>query len=73
MIIEFYEKPGCINNTKQKAKLKEHGLNVIAHSLLDEKWTHESLRPFFGNQALERWFNPSAPRIKSGEVQNDRL
>ncbi len=44
----FYEKPGCINNTKQKVLLKAAGHEVQAHNLLTEPWTAESLRPFFG-------------------------
>lgn len=30
----FYEKPGCINNTKQKARLLAAGHEVQAHNLL---------------------------------------
>ncbi|HAG82093.1 MAG TPA: hypothetical protein DCL61_13230 [Cyanobacteria bacterium UBA12227] len=64
----FYEKPGCINNTKQKALLKAAGHTVEAHSLLAEAWTVETLRPFFGNLPVIEWFNYTAPRIKSGEI-----
>lgn len=66
--IVFFEKPGCINNTKQKALLEEAGHQVIARDLLAESWTPERLRPFFGARPVSEWFNPSAPRIKSGEV-----
>ncbi|MFZ1025458.1 MAG: ArsC/Spx/MgsR family protein, partial [Limnoraphis robusta] len=31
-------------------------------------WTPEKLRPFFGDLPVTDWFNRSAPRIKSGEV-----
>jgi len=68
MEIQFYEKPGCVNNTRQKLMLTAEGHNVIAHSLLTETWTAESLRNFFGNMVVSDWFNNSAPRIKSGEV-----
>jgi nitrogenase-associated protein len=40
----------------------------LAKSLLTEKWTAERLRPFFGSLPVVLWFNPSAPRVKSGEV-----
>ena len=66
--ILFYEKPGCGGNTKQKAWLAASGHTVIAKDLLSEKWTAERLRPFFGNLPVTKWFNPAAPRIKSGEV-----
>jgi nitrogenase-associated protein len=64
----FYEKPGCINNTKQKALLKAAGHTVEAHNLLTEAWTVETLRPFFADLPVAEWFNPTAPRIKSGEI-----
>lgn len=64
----FYEKPGCINNTKQKALLMAAGHQVEPHNLLTTPWTAESLRPFFGSLPVSEWFNPTAPRIKSGEI-----
>ena len=66
--IIFYEKPGCINNTKQKKLLQDAGHRVDARSLLTTAWTPEELRPYFGDRPIAEWFNPSAPRIKSGEV-----
>jgi nitrogenase-associated protein len=64
----FYEKPGCGNNTKQKVWLAASGHTVLAKNILTEKWTAEKLRPFFGGQQVEKWFNRSAPQVKSGEV-----
>lgn len=64
----FYEKPGCINNTKQKALLSAAGHQVEAHNLLKTAWTPETLRPFFGGRPVAEWFNVTAPRIKSGEI-----
>jgi nitrogenase-associated protein len=66
--IIFYEKPGCINNTKQKALLQAAGHHLQACNLLLEPWTAQTLRPFFGTLPIAEWFNPSAPRIKSGAV-----
>lgn len=66
--ILFYEKPGCGNNTKQKIWLAASGHTVLAKNLLTEKWSAETLRSFFGELPVEKWFNPAAPRIKSGEV-----
>ncbi|MGK7926689.1 MAG: ArsC/Spx/MgsR family protein [Spirulina sp.] len=73
MNIIFYEKPGCINNTKQKALLAAAGHQVEAKSLLTEPWTSDRLRSFFGDRPVSEWFNPSAPRIKSGEVIPSQL
>lgn len=69
----FYEKPGCINNTKQKALLKAAGYEVQAHNLLSQAWTTEKLRVFFGERPVVEWFNRSAPRVKSGEVVPEQL
>ncbi|MGQ4647193.1 ArsC/Spx/MgsR family protein [Lyngbya aestuarii] len=69
----FYEKPGCINNTKQKALLKAAGHEVIAHNLLTQSWQVEELRLFFGELPVSEWFNRTAPRIKSGEVVPEKI
>ena len=69
MIIQFYEKPGCINNTRQKLLLESYGHTVIAHSILSEQWTKDKLRPFFGALPVHKWFNMAAPEIKSGEIE----
>lgn len=66
--VVFYEKPGCGNNTKQKVWLAASGHTVLAKNLLTEKWTAERLRAFFGDLPVAQWFNPAAPRVKSGEV-----
>lgn len=66
--IVFYEKPGCGNNTKQKAWLAASGHTVLARNLLTEKWSVARLRAFFDGLPVAQWFNPSAPRVKSGEV-----
>jgi len=64
----FYEKPGCGNNTKQKALLVAAGHEVIARNLLTEVWTPERLLAFFGSRPVAEWFNRAAPRVKSGEL-----
>ena len=64
----FYEKPGCINNTKQKTLLQGAGHDLEVHNLLTTPWTVERLRQFFGRRPIKDWFNPTAPRIKSGEI-----
>jgi nitrogenase-associated protein len=64
----FYEKPGCINNTKQKALLKAAGHEVQAHNLLTEPWTAERLSAFFGKRPVVEWFNRAAPQVQSNEV-----
>ena len=69
----FYEKPGCINNSKQKVLLAAAGHTVQAKSLLTEKWTAERLRAFFGDLPVAQWFNLSSPRVYGGEVSPEAL
>lgn len=66
--VVFFEKPGCGNNTRQKAWLAAAGHEVDARSLLTEAWTPERLRAFFGERPVAEWFNRASPRVKSGEV-----
>ncbi|NLH82970.1 MAG: hypothetical protein GX458_19315 [Phyllobacteriaceae bacterium] len=67
-VVKFWEKPGCANNTRQKALLAASGHTVIAASLLTEPWEAERLRSFFGDRPVAEWFNRASPRVKSGEV-----
>lgn len=64
----FFEKPGCSNNIRQKLWLAASGHTVLVKNLLKEKWNRRELRPFFGDLPVALWFNMSAPRIKSGEI-----
>jgi len=67
-IVLFYEKPGCGTNARQKRMLEAAGHTVIAISLLAEPWTEARLLSFFGDLLVASWFNPAAPRVKSGEI-----
>jgi nitrogenase-associated protein len=69
----FYEKPGCVNNTKQKALLKAAGHEVIAKNLLTETWTSDLLLNFFNGYLVSEWFNRSAPKIKSGDIIPEQI
>jgi nitrogenase-associated protein len=71
--VVFYEKPGCLSNGKQKALLASLGHRLSVRNLLAEPWSVERLRPFFGNLPVRDWFNPTAPRIKQGEVRPETL
>jgi len=66
--VVFYEKPGCIGNARQKRLLIDLGHRLVVHDLLSEPWTAERLRPFFGDMPVADWLNPTAPRVKSGEI-----
>ena len=69
----FYEKPGCINNSKQKALLKAAGHEVQAYNLLTAPWTVQNLRLFFGERPVTEWFNRTAPLVKSGAVVPEQM
>ena len=71
--VTFYEKPGCANNARQKAVLRQAGHAVDARNLLTESWSAETLRPFFGNRPVAEWFNRAAPRVKTGEVVPEQM
>jgi nitrogenase-associated protein len=66
--LDFYQKPGCVNNRKQQEILRQLGHVLCAHDLLSTPWTPERLRPFFASKPVTEWFNYTAPRVKSGEV-----
>lgn len=71
--IDFYEKPGCGNNSRQKALLAAAGHEVIAHNLLTISWTSESLLAFFSGYPVTDWFNRASPRVKSGEIIPEQI
>ena len=68
-VLEFYEKPGCINNRKQKALLTAAGFELNVHNLLTQPWQVETLRCYFEGLPMPQWFNPSAPRIKQEQIK----
>jgi hypothetical protein len=66
--VVFYEKPGCRTNARQKALLERHGCELIVRNLLSEPWTAARLYQFLGHRPVAEWFNPAAPKIKSGDI-----
>jgi nitrogenase-associated protein len=68
MDVRFFEKPGCVTNTRQKAMLVAAGHAVEARNLLTEPWTASRLMDFFGDLPTSQWFNRAAPAVKSGVV-----
>jgi len=72
-IVIFYEKPDCINNKRQKKLLQKSGHTVTALSLLEEAWTADRLEYFLKDVPRSKWFNKSAPDIKSGRIKPEQL
>jgi nitrogenase-associated protein len=69
----FYGKPRCATNQRQRGLLEAAGHEVRARDLLKEPWTAQRLREFFGALPVAAWFNPAAPRVKSGELDIQRM
>ncbi len=66
MTLEFYEKPGCGGNARQKEKLQSLGCLLVVKNLLSTKWSAPGLKEFFEGKPKNEWFNMSAPLIKDG-------
>ena len=71
--IIFWEKPGCKGNSRQKEILQSSGHRLDVRDLLTENWSTDLLARFFGDRPVAEWFNPTNPRIKSGELNPARL
>ncbi len=72
-IVIFFEKPGCATNARQKQSLQKAGCMVVERDLLQHGMNIEELRSFFTRLPVEQWFNPNAPKIKSGEIDSNRV
>ncbi len=66
--ITFFEKTGCINNTKQKQILELAGHHVNAINLEHYNWKKEELLNFFSGMLAKDCFNRNAPSVSSGEI-----
>lgn len=71
--VTFWEKPGCGTNARQKLALTAAGHTLEVRSLLAEPWTAERLKAFFGATPVVTWFNPAAPKVKSGAVKPEAV
>ncbi|GAB1257747.1 hypothetical protein NBRC116494_22490 [Aurantivibrio plasticivorans] len=69
--IIFYEKPGCITNSKQKSLLRKAGYSLKVENLLTHSWTVEELQSYMQGLSVGEWFNRAAPKVKSGRVNPD--
>jgi nitrogenase-associated protein len=71
--IRFFEKPNCTGNSRQKAILMAAGHVIKAENLLTYPFTNIELRSYFGTLPVDQWFNPSSPKIKSGEINTESM
>jgi len=56
-----------------KALLTAAGHTVEVRDLMSEPWSASSLRPFFAEKSIQDWFDTSSPRIKSGEIDLQKI
>lgn len=66
--IDFWEKPGCTGNARQRAMLTAAGHALRVHDVLHHGLSRSELRSFFGARPVHQWFNMSAPVIKRGDL-----
>ncbi len=71
--LHFYGKPGCKGNQRQLDQLAALHLSVEVHDLRAEAWTAERLLQFLQPLPVAQWFNPTAPRVASGEIVPQEL
>lgn len=71
--IVFYEKPGCADDSRQKAWLAAGGHTIEAPNLLTHPWTFDELLRFFGPRQVPGCFKRGASPIKSGAVKPEAL
>lgn len=67
-LVLFYEKPGCVTNSRQKKLLQESGCILIVKNLLEHGMTQDELLTYLESKPVAGWFNPNAPKVKNGEV-----
>jgi nitrogenase-associated protein len=71
--LHFYGKPGCKGNRRQLEQLAALRVPVEVHDLRSEPWTAERLLQFLQPLPVAQWFNPTAPRVASGEIRPQDL
>lgn len=66
--LEFFGKPNCLTNIRQRKMLKTAGVELIEYDLLKTSWTESGLFAFLSDLPVSEWFNLSAPAVKTGEL-----
>ena len=73
MMIVFYEKNGCKTNAQQKTLLLRAGYELDVKDLRSRKWLQADIHCYLKDLPVSQWFNRTAPRVKSGEIDPDHL
>jgi nitrogenase-associated protein len=69
----FFESVAYPHCAFKKERLIAQGHEVESFDLMNEPWSVSSLRPFSGSKPIREWFNPSASRVVSGEINLERI
>ena len=69
----FFEKPGCINGEKQKKILQKAGHRLNCFNILETQWSKEKLVQFVKGRKAVEVMNHTAPAIKNGSIQPEKL
>lgn len=72
-LIQFFEKPGCINGEKQKKILKDAGHVLECINILEHPWNRDELAPFIDKKEPASIMNYTAPAIKKGDIVPEKL
>ena len=57
----------------QREHLLASGHEIESYDLMSEPWSVSSLRPYFGSKPVREWFNQSAQRVLSGEIDLEEI
>lgn len=71
--ITFYEKPGCINNGKQKKILEQAGHTLLVKDILTHPWKRDELQAYLDSRDPLTIMNSTAPSIKNGTITPSSL
>ena len=71
--VVFYGKPTCVNNRKQVRLLVQAGVDVAQRNIFEVQWSTSRLSRFFNGVPLLDCVNPSAPLVKSKEIDVENL
>lgn len=69
----FFGKPECAGNARQRKALLDAGHELHVRDLFAEPWRADTLLLFLAAHPPADWFNRSAVRVKSGEINPDAL
>ncbi|WP_221797250.1 ArsC/Spx/MgsR family protein [Oceanobacter mangrovi] len=71
--VMFFGKPGCKTNRRQRAILRDSGVELQEFDLLTTSWTPSKLKPYLKGLDVADWFNRAAPAVRDGAIDVESL